>query len=144
MGGTVLGKLTLMRALAAFLVVGYLAGTILLGLVAALSGEFACSQIECASEAPWYDNADAWQWDAMIVLGLASVPVGLTALAITVSIRRAAPAAALVSLHALVIGAAVGLMLAASVGNRFQLALSFAATAGAGAALIYVRRRARL
>jgi hypothetical protein len=134
----------LVRALAALLTLGYLVGTVLLGLGAAVSGEFACSHVECASESPWYDNADAWQWDAMIVLGLASVPVGFVALATTVSARRVAPAAALVSLHSLVIGAAIGLMLTASVVNRAQLALGFAATVGAGGALIYVRRRARL
>jgi hypothetical protein len=130
-----------MRLLAALLVIGYLVGTVLLGVAAALSGEFACSQLECASESPWHDNADAWQWNAMIVLGLASLPVGFAALATAVTARRALLPSLLVALHASVIGLAVTLMLVASVVNRAQLTMGWLATVGAGAALMYVRRK---
>jgi hypothetical protein len=133
-----------MRVLVALLVVGYLVGTVLLGLAAALSGEFACSQVECSKESPWYDDAEAWQWDAMIVLGLASVPVGFLALAAAVVARRASVPVLVLASHASVIGMAVVLMLAASVVNRAQLTLGLLATIGAGAALIYVRRRLAL
>jgi hypothetical protein len=130
-----------MRVLAALLVLGYVVGTVLLGIAAAVGGEFACSEIECSSESPWYDDADAWQWDAMIVLGLASVPVGFAALAAAVTARRALVPSLLLGLHASAIGAAVVLMLVASVVNRAQLTLGWLATIGAGAAFIYVRRR---
>lgn len=131
-----------MRLLAALLVMGYLVGTLLLGVGAALSGEFACSEVECARESPWYDNADAWQWDAMIVLGIASVPLGFAALAAAVTARSASLPTVFLGLHAFVIVFAVALMLAASVVNRAQLTIGWLATIAAGAALIYVRRRA--
>jgi hypothetical protein len=130
-----------MRGLVALLVLGYLVGTVLLGVAAAVSGEFACSQVECSRESPWYDDADAWQWDAMIVLGLASVPVGFGALAAAVTARRALAPALLLALHASAIGMAVALMLVASVVNRAQLTLAWLGTVGAGTALIYIRRR---
>jgi hypothetical protein len=130
-----------MRVLAGLLVVGYLVGTVLLGIAAVLSGEFACSEVECSSEAPWYDDAGAWQWDAMIVLGLASVPAGFAALAASVVARRASIPVVLLALHVSAIGMAVALMLFASVVNRAQLTLGLLATVGAGAALIYIRRR---
>ena len=131
-----------MRSLAALLVMGYLLGTVLLGVAAALSGEFACTQVECSRQSPWYEDAGAWQWDAMIVFGLASVPIGFAALATAVTARPASLPTVLLALYASVIGVAVALMLVASVGNRAQLTAAWLATVGAGAALIYVRRRA--
>jgi hypothetical protein len=131
-----------MRSLAALLVMGYLVGTVLLGVAAALSGEFACSQIECSRESPWYEDAGAWQWDAMIVFGLVSLPIGFATLATAVTARGASLPTVLLALHATVIGGAVALMLVAGVVNQAQLTVGWLATIGAGAALIYVRRRA--
>ncbi len=130
-----------MRVLAGLLAVGYLVGTVLLGVIAALSGEFACSELECSSEAPWFDDVDAWQWDAMIVLGLASIPVGFAALAAAFVARRASVPVVLLALHASVIGSAVAFMLVASVVSRAQLALGLLATIGADGGLIYIRSR---
>jgi hypothetical protein len=130
-----------MRLLAALLVMGYLVGTVLLGIAAALSGEFACSQLECARESPWYEDADAWQWDAMILFGLASVPIGFATLASAVTARTAWFATVLLALHSSVVGVAVALMLVANVVHRGQLTMGWLATVGAGTALIYVRRR---
>ena len=130
-----------MRLLAALLVMGYLVGTVLLGVGAALSGEFACSQVECSRESPWYEDAGAWQWDAMIVFGLASLPIGFATLATAVTARAASLPTVLLALHASIIGVAVALMLVASVANRAQLTVGWLATVGAGTALIYVRRR---
>ena len=130
-----------MRLLAALLVMGYLVGTVLLGVAAALGGEFACSEVECSRESPWFEDAGAWQWDAMIVFGLASVPVGFASLAAAVTARPAWLPTVLLALHASVISVAVALMLMASVVNRAQLTMGWLATVGAGAALIYVRRR---
>jgi hypothetical protein len=130
-----------MRLLAALLVMGYLVGTVLLGVGAALGGEFACSQVECSRESPWYEDAGAWQWDAMIVFGVASLPIGFATLATAVTARRASLPTVLLALHACVIGVAIALMLVASVGNRAQLTMGWLATVGAGTSLIYVRRR---
>ena len=129
-----------MRLLAALLVVAYLVATVVLGAGAALSGEFACSEVECSGDSPWYEDAGAWQWDAMIVFGIASVPIGFATLAAAVTARPASLPTVLLALHASVIGLAVALMLVASVGNRAQLALGWLATVGTGAALIYLRR----
>ena len=130
-----------MRLLAALLVTGYLIGTVVLGVGAALSGEFACSEVECSRESPWYEDAGAWQWDAMIVSGIASVPMGFATLAAAVTARPAWLPTVLLALHASVIGLATVLMLVASVVNRAQLTMGWLALVGAGAALIYVRRR---
>ena len=132
-----------MRFLSALLIMGYLVGTVLLGVGAALGGEFACSQVECSRGSPWYEDAGAWQWDAMIVFGVASLPIGFATLATAVTARRASLATVLLAAHASVIGVAIALMLVASVVNRAQLTMGWLATVGAGAALIYVPRRDR-
>lgn len=124
-----------MRAFRVLLALGYLAGTAALSFVLWFSGIYGYEEVGGAAVrgSAWYRDVDAWQWDAIFVLGLASPFVGLFALA-----RRSLGA---LVLHALLSGAGVALVLQAGAVNRGQLALGWLATFAAGAGFIKTRRQ---
>jgi MFS family permease len=111
---------------------GYLIGTVALAFVLLFSGVYGHEEV-AGDGSGWHQDVDAWQWDAILVLGLLGSLAGFIALALR--------AAAAVSVHGALTGLGVGLVLHASVVNRAQLVFGWLATFASGAALVYLRSR---
>jgi hypothetical protein len=120
------------RRLAALFRVGHLVGTAALTFVLLFVGIFGHAEITRPGSG-WHADVDAWQWDAILVLGLAGGVSGVVFFA-----TRLVPALAA---QAVLVGAGVGLVLDAEVVSRIQLALGLLATIGAGAVLVFARHR---
>jgi hypothetical protein len=122
-----------MRALAAVLLgLGYLIGTAALTFVLIISSVFGHDETS-ADGSQWYDDVDAWQWDALFVLGLTGALAALIVVATRLTVALVA--------QAVLFGVGVALVVDAEVVNREQLVLGWFGTLAAGAALVYWRRR---
>ena len=106
----------------------------------AVWGAFGCYE-ECLNEGKWWDRSDAWQWDALALLGLVSALVGLVALASMFWHWRVG--VALVVVHLAVLAVAGGLMgQVPQLGSR-PVVVSYVLILGAAAAFVRLRRPIR-
>jgi hypothetical protein len=107
---------------------------------AAVGGVVGCYE-DCPNEGEWWDRSDAWQWDAIALLGLVSAVVGLAALASM--FWRWRVGAALVVGHLAVLAVAGGLMgQNPDLGSR-PVVVSYVLVVAAAAALVQLRRPSR-
>ena len=103
-------------------------------------GVFGCYE-DCPNEGEWWDRSDAWQWDALSLLGLASAVIGLAALAGVFWRWRVGAALAVVHLAVLAVaGSFMGQI--PEVGSR-PVVVSYVLVVGAAAALVQLRRPSR-
>jgi hypothetical protein len=95
----------------------------------------------CPNEGEWWDRSDAWQWDAIALLGLVSAVVGLAALASMFWYWRVG--VALVIAHLAVLAVAGSLMgQNPDLGSR-PVVVSYVLVVGAAVALVQLRRPSR-
>ena len=105
----------------------------------AVIAEFHCDSRDCEeSTSDWTQAHEAWQWDAIIWLGLLSGLAALVTLALMVPQRPLFPVVGLV-VHAALLVPAFGLMVASDEFSAEKSVLFVALVLGSGGALIYLR-----
>jgi hypothetical protein len=123
----------------ALLAVSYAVTSLGVAVWSAVLGEFHCENRPCdESTSDWTQAYDAWQWDAIIVLGLLGGLAGLVTLALMVPQRPLFPVAGLL-VHAAVLSAALGILVAADELSAGKSVLFVALVLGLGGGTIYLR-----
>lgn len=103
-------------------------------------GEFHCYNSECLeSGSDWTQVRDAWQWEAMVWLGLLSGLAGLVTLALVASTRRPLFQVIGLGFHAAMLVPALGLLLESNEFSPVQSVFWLGLVLGSGGALIYLR-----
>jgi hypothetical protein len=129
-----------MRRLAtAFLAVVYAALGLGVAVWLAVIAEFHCSNRGCEeSTSDWTQAYEAWQWDAILWLGLLGGLAALVTLALMVPQHPLFPMVGLV-VHAALLLPAFGLMVASDEFSAAKSVLFVALVLGSGGAVIYLR-----
>jgi hypothetical protein len=130
-----------MRRLAtAVLAVSYAVTSLGVAVWLALIAEFHCSSRDCdESTSDWTQAYEAWQWDAIILLGLLGGLVALVTLALMVPRRPLFPVAGLIA-HAALLSEAFGLLIEADELSVGKSVLFVGLTLGLGGGTIYLRK----
>jgi hypothetical protein len=129
-----------MRRLAtALLAVVYAALSLGVAVWLAVTAEFRCHSRDCdESTSDWTQAHEAWQWDAIILLGLLGGLAALVTLALMAPQRPLFPVVGLV-VHAALVLPAFGLMVASDEFSAAKSVLFVALVLGSGGAVIYLR-----
>ena len=126
-------------------VIGALAYAALAGataLYAFLVGAFACFE-ECDSTGEWQEDGTSWQWDAIVLLGVAAAVVAVVVLVLALVVRDQRFSAVALAIHMAVLATAGAFIVASETVSVAFAATWIVLTGAAGLALIRARRRGR-
>jgi hypothetical protein len=100
------------------------------------AGAFGCLET-CTGDPGWWNQTDAWQWQALFALGLASALLGFTTILLVFSTGRAGLVS--LGLQAVVFGVGVGLLASSDVGSAPEV-VAWVFVVVSGSALAWYRR----
>ena len=127
------------RVATAFLAVVYAAMSLGVAVWVAVIAEFHCYSRDCEeSTSDWTQAHEAWQWDAILWLGLLGGLAALVTLALMAPQRPLFPVVGLV-VHAALLLPAFGLTVASHELSAGKSVLFVALVLGSGGAVIYLR-----
>jgi uncharacterized membrane protein HdeD (DUF308 family) len=126
------------RLTATLLALAYAALGVLSALYLTLIGMLGCYE-SCTNTGGWTDQADAWQWDLLLALGL--VTFGLALVAVFVVVGRPRWGLVAIGAHAAVLAVAAGFAAADPHLRIDEVVFWYTLTIGSGLGLFYARRR---